>query len=129
MIDYLLEVKEGEEIHHGYASYIRHLLCTADDRAVIADVAVFLDATYDRAVDTYVVVRFYSANNGTILTDVAIVLDTANDRSTNADVTIRLKSAYDGTADAYITVRLDLTHDAATQAKVVCHDVDVYCEQ
>jgi len=124
-----LQFEEGEEIHHGHATDIGHLLCPTDDRAVHTDVAILLDTAHDGTIDTDIVVRLDTTDDGTVLADIAVLLDTALNRATNTDVTIRFKSAHNGTIDTDITIRLNLSYNTTALAKVVTHHTDIDCEQ
>ncbi len=111
-----LKVEEVVEEEDCYLTRIGHLFGTANDGAVLADIAVRLYFADNGAIDAHVAVALDFTDDAAMLTDVAIALNLALDRAIDPDVAIALKTALDGAVDAHVAIALDAAYYTAALA-------------
>ena len=109
----LFRLIETEEVEYGGFVHVSYGLDTANDAAVVANIAgSAVDATNDVAVESYRTI-VDAANDVTVLQHFAIVAQRTFDVSSNVDVTLGVNLSGDAATDIYRAVSQHAAYDAA----------------
>ena len=111
-----LKVEEVVEEEDCDLARIGHLFGTANDGAVLADIAVRLYFADNGAIDAHIAVALDLTDDAAMLANVAIALNLALDRAIDPDVAIALKTALDGAVDAHVAIAFDAAYYTAALA-------------